>query len=267
LKLLNKYINANFLPIKVDREEKPDLDSIYMQSLQIMSGQGGWTLNAFLSPDDLVPFYAGTYFPVDPCYGRPGFLQVLQALHRYYDMEKEELRQRKAVIVEALLTSAVLQNGASQEVEDHQLLQKGWETCTGIINPKQVSNSFPMIPYCEFPLRGTRFHYQYRYDGQQVCTQRGLDLALGGIYDHVAGGFDRYTVDPTWTIPHFEKMLYDNGQIVEYLANLCSAGIQEPSFERAVAGTVKWLQLEMTAPTGYFYAAQDADSFIHSTDT
>jgi uncharacterized protein YyaL (SSP411 family) len=90
---------------------------------------------------------------------------------------------------------------------------------------------------------------------------------LGGIYDHVAGGFDRYTVDPTWTIPHFEKMLYDNGQIVEYLANLWSAGIQEPSFERAVAGTVKWLQLEMTAPTGYFYAAQDADSFIHSTDT
>ena len=95
-----------------------------MQSLQIMSGQGGWTLNAFLSPDDLVPFYAGTYFPVDPCYGRPGFLQVLQALHRYYDMEKEELRQRKAVIVEALLTSAVLQNGASQEVEDHQYIAK-----------------------------------------------------------------------------------------------------------------------------------------------
>jgi uncharacterized protein YyaL (SSP411 family) len=262
-----QYMNANFLPIKVDREERPDLDSIYMQSLQIMSGQGGWPLNAFLSPDDLVPFYAGTYFPIDPRYGRPGFLQVLQALRRYYDMEKEELRQRKAVIVEALLTSAVLQNGAIQEVEDHQLLQNGWETCTGIINPKQVGNSFPMIPHCEFALRGTRFHYQSRYDGQQVCTQRGLDLALGGIYDHVAGGFHRYTVDPTWTVPHFEKMLYDNGQIVEYLADLWSAGIQEPAFKRAVAGTVKWLQREMTAPTGYFYAAQDADSFIHSTDT
>lgn len=262
-----QYMNANFLPIKVDREERPDLDSIYMQSLQMMTGQGGWPLNAFLSPDDLVPFYAGTYFPVDPRYGRPGFLQVLQALRNYYDTEKEELRQRKAVILEALLTSAVLQNDGSQEVADQELLQRGWEVCTGIISPKQVGNSFPMIPYGELVLRGSRFNYQSRYDGLQVSTQRGLDLALGGIYDHVAGGFHRYTVDPTWTVPHFEKMLYDNGQIVEYLADLWSAGIEEPAFKRAVAGTVKWLQREMTAPSGYFYAAQDADSFTNPIDT
>ncbi|MEB3147911.1 MAG: thioredoxin domain-containing protein, partial [Sphaerospermopsis sp.] len=262
-----QYMNANFLPIKVDREERPDLDSIYMQSLQMMTGQGGWPLNAFLSPDDLVPFYAGTYFPVDPRYGRPGFLQVLQALRNYYDTEKEELRQRKAVILEALLTSAVLQNDGSQEVADQELLQRGWEVCTGIISPKQVGNSFPMIPYGELVLRGSRFNYQSRYDGLQVSTQRGLNLALGGIYDHVAGGFHRYTVDPTWTVPHFEKMLYDNGQIVEYLADLWSAGIEEPAFKRAVAGTVKWLQREMTAPSGYFYAAQDADSFTNPIDT
>ncbi|MBD2628399.1 thioredoxin domain-containing protein [Trichormus variabilis] len=260
-----EYMNANFLPIKVDREERPDLDSIYMQTLQMMSGQGGWPLNVFLSPDDLVPFYAGTYFPVDPRYGRPGFLQVLQALRRYYDTEKEELRQRKALVVEALLTSAVLQNSSTQETEDQELLLKGGETSTGIIIPKQVGNSFPMIPYAEFALRGTRFNYESQYDRQQVCTQRGLDLVLGGIYDHVGGGFHRYTVDPTWTVPHFEKMLYDNGQIIEYLGNLWSAGIQEPAFERAVAGTIKWLQREMTAPTGYFYAAQDADSFTHPT--
>jgi uncharacterized protein YyaL (SSP411 family) len=123
-----------------------------------------------------------------------------------------------------------------------------------------------MIPYSELVLRGSRFNYQSRYDGLQVSTQRGLDLALGGIYDHVAGGFHRYTVDPTWTVPHFEKMLYDNGQIVEYLANLWSAGIEEPAFKRAIDGTVNWLQLEMTAPSGYFYAAQDADSFINITD-
>ncbi|BAZ79071.1 thioredoxin domain-containing protein [Sphaerospermopsis kisseleviana CS-549] len=262
-----QYMNANFLPIKVDREERPDLDSIYMQSLQMMTGQGGWPLNAFLSPDDLVPFYAGTYFPVDPRYGRPGFLQVLQALRNYYDTEKEELRQRKALILEALLTSAVLQNDGSQEVADQELLQRGWEVCTGIISPKQVGNSFPMIPYGELVLRGSRFNYQSRYDGLQVSTQRGLDLALGGIYDHVAGGFHRYTVDPTWTVPHFEKMLYDNGQIVEYLADLWSAGIEEPAFKRAVAGTVKWLQREMTALSGYFYAAQDADSFTNPIDT
>ncbi|MEH2097142.1 thioredoxin domain-containing protein [Nostoc sp.] len=259
------FMNANYLPIKVDREERPDLDSIYMQALQMMSGQGGWPLNIFLSPEDLVPFYAGTYFPVDPRYGRPGFLQVLQALRRYYDTEKAELQQRKALIVESLLTSAVLQSGTTTELEDRELLRQGWETSTGVITPNKSGNSFPMIPYTELALRGTRFNFESRYDGKQVCTQRGLDLALGGIYDHVAGGFHRYTVDPTWTVPHFEKMLYDNGQIVEYLGNLWSAGVQEPAFERAIAGTVQWLKREMTAPEGYFYASQDADSFTEST--
>ncbi|MBD2508375.1 thioredoxin domain-containing protein [Nostoc muscorum FACHB-395] len=259
------YMNANYLPIKVDREERPDLDSIYMQALQMMSGQGGWPLNIFLSPEDLVPFYAGTYFPVDPRYGRPGFLQVLQALRRYYDTEKAELQQRKALIIESLLTSAVLQDSTTTELEDRELLRQGWETSTGVITSGQSGNSFPMIPYTELALRGTRFNFESRYDGKQVCTQRGLDLALGGIYDHVGGGFHRYTVDPTWTVPHFEKMLYDNGQIVEYLANLWSAGVQEPAFERAVAGTVQWLKREMTAPESYFYASQDADSFTEPT--
>jgi uncharacterized protein YyaL (SSP411 family) len=256
-----EYMNANFIPIKVDREERPDIDSIYMQALQMMSGQGGWPLNAFLSPDDLVPFYAGTYFPIEPRYGRPGFLQVLQAIRRYYDTEKQDLRDRKAVILESLLTSAVLQQQGTTATQDNELLHKGWETSTGIITPNQYGNSFPMIPYAELALRGIRFEVTSKYDGKQVCTQRGLDLALGGIYDHVGGGFHRYTVDPTWTVPHFEKMLYDNGQIVEYLANLWSAGIEEFAFRRAIAGTVAWLKREMTAPEGYFYAAQDADSF------
>jgi uncharacterized protein len=231
----------------------------------MMSGQGGWPLNIFLSPEDLVPFYAGTYFPVDPRYGRPGFFQVLQSLRRYYDTEKQDLQQRKALIIESLLTSAVLQDGTTTEFEDHELLGQGWETSTGIITRNQSGNSFPMIPYAELALRGTRFNFESRHDGKEVCTQRGLDLALGGIYDHVGGGFHRYTVDPTWTVPHFEKMLYDNGQIVEYLASLWSAGIQEPAFERAIAGTVQWLKREMTAPEGYFYASQDADSFTEST--
>ncbi|RAM50516.1 MAG: thioredoxin domain-containing protein [Hapalosiphonaceae cyanobacterium JJU2] len=256
-----EYMNANFIPIKVDREERPDIDSIYMQALQMMSGQGGWPLNAFLSPDDLVPFYAGTYFPVEPRYGRPGFLQVLQAIRHYYDTEKQDLRDRKAVILESLLTSAVLEQQGTTASQDNELLKKGWETSTGIITPNQHGNSFPMIPYAELALRGTRFEVISKYDGKQICTQRGLDLALGGIYDHVGGGFHRYTVDPTWTVPHFEKMLYDNGQIVEYLANLWSAGIEEPAFKRAIALTVEWLKREMTSPEGYFYAAQDADSF------
>ena len=258
-----EYLNANFLPIKVDREERPDIDSIYMQALQMMSGQGGWPLNIFLSPEDLVPFYAGTYFPVEPRYGRPGFLQLLSALRNYYDTEKEDLGKRKAVILESLLKSALLPNNGS-ELQDQELFRQGWERNTGVISPSQYGNSFPMMPYAELALRGSRFSWvgDSRYPkAREICIQRGLDLALGGIYDHVAGGFHRYTVDPTWTVPHFEKMLYDNGQIVEYLASLISNGVNEEAFVRAIRGTVSWLKREMTAPGGYFYASQDADSF------
>ncbi|MBD1836036.1 thioredoxin domain-containing protein [Cyanobacteria bacterium FACHB-472] len=256
-----QYINANFIPIKVDREERPDIDSIYMQALQMMTGQGGWPLNIFLSPDDLVPFYGGTYFPIEPRYGRPGFLQVLQALRRHYDTETEKMRSLKEELLGYMQQAAVLQTGVETQGLDKNLLRRGLETSAGIIDSDGQGASFPMIPYTELALRGVRFHFESKSDPKQACSKRGLDLALGGIYDHVGGGFHRYTVDPTWTVPHFEKMLYDNGQIVEYLANLWSAGLKEAAFERAIAHTVKWLKREMTAPEGYFYAAQDADNF------
>ncbi|MEG5171324.1 thioredoxin domain-containing protein [Microcoleus sp. B3-D7] len=259
-----QYMNSHFIPIKVDREERPDIDSIYMQTLQMMTGQGGWPLNVFLTPDERVPFYGGTYFPVEPRYGRPGFLEVLQAIRRFYDTEKGKVEAFKAEILGNLQQSAAL-SGVTAEL-NHELFQKGLELNTEIIAGSNPGPSFPMIPYAELALRGTRFNFESKHDSKQVCTQRGLDLALGGIYDHVGGGFHRYTVDATWTVPHFEKMLYDNGQIVEYLANLWSAGIQEPAFETAIAGTVEWLKREMTAPTGYFYAAQDADSFNTSEE-
>ena len=258
-----QYMNSHFIPIKVDREERPDIDSIYMQTLQMMTGQGGWPLNVFLTPDERVPFYGGTYFPVEPRYGRPGFLEVLQAIRRFYDTEKGKVETFKAEILGNLQQTAAL-SGVTAEL-NREIFQKGLELNTGIVAGHNPGPCFPMIPYAELALRGTRFNFESKYDSKQVCTQRGLDLALGGIYDHVAGGFHRYTVDATWTVPHFEKMLYDNGQIVEYLANLWSAGIQEPAFETAIAGTVEWLKREMTAPTGYFYAAQDADSFTAPT--
>ncbi|MEG4305318.1 thioredoxin domain-containing protein [Microcoleus sp. D3_18a_C4] len=259
-----QYMNSHFIPIKVDREERPDIDSIYMQTLQMMTGQGGWPLNVFLTPDERVPFYGGTYFPVEPRYGRPGFLEVLQAIRRFYDTEKGKVEAFKAEILGNLQQTAAL-SGVTAEL-NRELFQKGLELNTGIVAGSNPGPSFPMIPYAELALRGTRFNFESKYDSKQVCTQRGLDLALGGIYDHVGGGFHRYTVDATWTVPHFEKMLYDNGQIVEYLANLWSAGIQEPALETAIAGTVEWLKREMIAPTGYFYAAQDADSFNTSEE-
>lgn len=254
-----EYMNANFLPIKVDREERPDLDSIYMQALQMMVGQGGWPLNIFLTPGDLVPFYGGTYFPVEPRYGRPGFLQVLQAVRRYYDTETDKLQAIKTEILSNLQGTATLQ--PATEIGSG-VLQQGLEYNTGVVSGSSPGPSFPMMPYAEVALRTMRFQFNGRYDAKATSSQRGLDLALGGIFDQVGGGFHRYTVDSTWTVPHFEKMLYDNGQITEYLANLWAAGIQEPAFARAIDLTVTWLKREMTAPTGYFYAAQDADSFL-----
>ncbi|NJN38986.1 MAG: thioredoxin domain-containing protein [Acaryochloridaceae cyanobacterium CSU_3_4] len=257
------FMNANYIPIKVDREERPDLDSIYMQAVQIMTGQGGWPLNMFLTPGNLVPFYGGTYFPIEPRYGRPGFLQVLEAIRQFYDTEKQKLNAQTEKLSGYLQSTTVLNPVTDLEPA---LLGKGIIKNTAVLSNDAPGPSFPMIPYAVIALQGSRLQTPQQEAVQQACQQRGLDLALGGIYDHVAGGFHRYTVDPTWTVPHFEKMLYDNGQIVEYLANLWSAGMQEPAFARAIAGTVTWLKREMTAPAGYFYAAQDADNFTSPAD-
>ena len=257
-----EYLNANFLPIKVDREERPDIDSIYMQALQMMTGQGGWPLNIFLNPEDLVPFYGGTYFPVEPKYGRPGFLEMLQAIRRFYDGEKEKLQAFKTEILGNLQQSAFIPPNTATSLTV-ELLDRGIETNTGVLAPNNLGRpSFPMIPYATLVLQGSRFDKEYAYNPQAMSQQRGLDLALGGIYDSVGGGFHRYTVDATWTVPHFEKMLYDNGQILEYLANLWSNQLQKPAIERAIAGTVSWLQREMRSAQNYFYAAQDADNFL-----
>ncbi|MBT9313337.1 thioredoxin domain-containing protein [Leptothoe kymatousa] len=257
-----EYLNANFLPIKVDREERPDLDSIYMQALQMLVGQGGWPLNIFLSPEDLVPFYGGTYFPVEPRYGRPGFLQLLQILRNLYDTDKPKVGAVKSQILETLQQSVLLPADDNLSAE---LLGRGLTISAKILAPSGPGTRFPMVPYGLSALRSIRLVPPTDdLQPQQICLRRGLDLVLGGIYDHVAGGFHRYTVDPTWTVPHFEKMLYDNGLIVEYLADLWSQGHQEPAFERAIDGTFQWLKREMWA--GYFYAAQDADSFVTPND-
>ena len=141
-------------------------------------------------------------------------------------------------------------------------MHQGIETNTAVLSPIELGRpSFPMIPYASAALQGSRLPFANRYDADKLCLQRGQDLVLGGICDHVAGGFHRYTVDHSWTVPHFEKMLYDNGQILEYLANLWSCQRHLPPIVRAIAGIVNWLQREMLASQGYFYASQDADNF------
>ncbi|MGK7891822.1 MAG: thioredoxin domain-containing protein [Leptolyngbyaceae cyanobacterium] len=260
-----QYMNANFVAIKVDREERPDIDSIYMQAVQMLVGHGGWPLNVFLTPDELVPFYGGTYFPMEPNYGRPGFLQVLQSLRRFYDTDQEKLQAVQGKIMQRLQQGGTL---AANSVVDPAVVVSGIEQSAKLLLSQEAGPRFPMIPHADLALRGTRFptNQAMEFAPAIASRQRGLDLALGGIFDHVAGGFHRYSVNPNWSVPHFEKMLYDNGQIMEYLANLWSAGKQEPAFERAIAQTVTWLKREMIAPAGYFYAAQDADNFVTAAD-
>ena len=261
------YLNANFLPIKVDREERPDIDSIYMQALQMIAGQGGWPLNIFLTPDDQVPFYGGTYFPAEARYGRPGFLQVLQALRKLYDTDQAKVADVKSQILGGLSLSAQLSAGEL----DESLLMDGMRACGRSLMPFDTGNRFPMIPYARLVLQGDRLTAAAdldatQIDGLHLTRQRALSLVKGGIFDHVAGGFHRYTVDPTWTVPHFEKMLYDNGLIVEFLAEIWQSGERAEAIARAVDKTVAWLKREMLSPAGCFYAAQDADNFADADE-
>ncbi|MCS6943568.1 MAG: thioredoxin domain-containing protein [Geminocystis sp.] len=257
------YLNEHFICIKVDREERPDLDSIYMTALQMMTGQGGWPLNIFLTPDDLVPFYGGTYFPIEPRYGLPGFLQILQAVHDYYHNQKDKLNAFKSHIVNGLLTNVYIPSPGEAISLNQNLLQEGIAKNYKVIHRDDYGTPrFPMIPHVNLILEAAVRDHEYL----AAVVRRGLDLVNGGIYDHVGGGFHRYTVDSTWTVPHFEKMLYDNGLILEFLANLWAMGIQNPQIERACQGILHWLKREMTASEGYFYASQDADSFTHPDD-
>ena len=255
------YMNDRFVAIKVDREERPDLDSIYMQAVQIMGESGGWPLNLFLAPDDLVPFYGGTYFPIEPRYGRPGFLRVLQSILEIYHDRNQDIQDYKEQIVRNL--HQVNKHTPVPIISD-EVLANGIAKCAEVVTNRDYGTCFPMIPYADFLLRASRFESLNLESSDSIlqdkAQQRGLSLALGGIFDHVAGGWHRYTVDHTWTVPHFEKMLYDNGLIMEYLANLWMSGLQEPAIARSCELTATWLQREMLTEEGCFYASQDADS-------
>lgn len=255
------YMNDHFVAIKVDREERPDLDSIYLQAVQIMGESGGWPLNLFLAPDDLVPFYGGTYFPIEPRYGRPGFLRVLQSILEIYHDRNQDIQDYKEQIVRNL--HQVNKHTPLPIISD-EVLVNGIAKCAEVVTNRDYGTCFPMIPYANFLLRASRFESPNPELSDNIlkdkAQQRGLSLALGGIFDHVAGGWHRYTVDHTWTVPHFEKMLYDNGLIMEYLANLWMSGLREPAIARSCELTAIWLQREMLAEEGCFYASQDADS-------
>lgn len=259
------YMNAHFINIKIDREERPDLDAIYIEAVQLLQqGQGGWPLNCFLLPDTR-PFYGGTYFPPEPAYRRPSWKQVLQNLHSAYQDRREDVIQQAAQITAHLQKAQTLpaeQRAKSlNEPLDAPLLKTVFDRLAQ--NFDREEGGFGGAP--KFP--GTMaLLYCWRYHlatGDALALEQ-VQLSLkkmchGGIYDHLRGGFARYTVDVHWLVPHFEKMLYDNALLVSLLAEVYK-GDPSPLYAQRIRETLDWVAAEMTAPNGGFYSALDADS-------
>jgi uncharacterized protein YyaL (SSP411 family) len=250
-------MNERFVNIKVDREERPDVDGIYMDAVQAMTGQGGWPMTVFLTPDG-EPFYAGTYFPDRDRHGMPAFRRVLEAVSDAWRDRRDELLQQGQQVVRSVARSSSLRDSAeplSEQVvaEAHSGLRQQFDPEFGGLGnaPK-----FPQPMSIEFLLRCNL----RGYDGALDMVTRTLDrMAAGGIYDQIGGGFHRYSVDRVWLVPHFEKMLYDNAQ----LARLYLHGFQvtgDETYRRVVNETLDYLLGEMRHPDGGFFSSQDADS-------
>jgi uncharacterized protein len=244
-------MNERFVCIKVDREERPDVDAIYMEACQAMTGQGGWPLNVFLTPEQ-VPFYAGTYFPPEPRYGMPSWRQVVAAIGDAWRERRDEIEQASGRIVDRLSGGALLR--ASENELDPGLLDQAVDALRASYDSHNGgfggAPKFPPSSAIEFLLRR----------GETEMTSATLHaMASGGMYDQVGGGFARYSVDAHWVVPHFEKMLYDNALLARaYLHGWQVTG--EPLFEQVARETLDWGLREMRAPEGGFYSALDADS-------
>jgi hypothetical protein len=259
-----QLMNEKFINIKVDREERPDIDNIYMQAVQAMTGHGGWPMTMFLLPDGS-PFYGGTYFPPDDRHGIPSFKKVLHAVSDAYAQRREGVAQSAEQLKQIYEGNSVNGRGAttpagfSPQVLDiaFRALQQRYDESNGGFG---AAPKFPATMVLDFVLR-----YSARTattHALEMAANSFLKMARGGIYDQIGGGFARYSVDATWLVPHFEKMLYDNALLTRFGTHLWQA-TKDEEIRRVTIETVEWVAREMTSPEGGFYSSLDADSEGH----
>ncbi|HVG62570.1 MAG TPA: thioredoxin domain-containing protein [Hyalangium sp.] len=255
-----RLMNEWFISIKVDREERPDLDQIYQGVVQLMRQGGGWPLTVFLTPD-LRPFYGGTYFPPQDKYGRPGFPKLLEALHDAWVNERDKVLQQAEAFHEGLGELAAYGLDAAPSALSAEDMVKMGERMLRQVDP--VNGGFGRAPKFPNPMDVSFLLRAWRRGGPGAlkdAVMRTLErMALGGIYDQLGGGFHRYSVDERWLVPHFEKMLYDNAQLL-HLYSEAQQVEPRPLWRKVVEETVEYVRREMTDTRGGFYAAQDADS-------
>src|SRR5687767_11880054 len=255
---LAELLNREFVSIKVDREERPDVDRVYMTFVQATTGSGGWPMSVWLTPS-LQPFYGGTYFPPTSRWGKPGFAEVLQEIARVWREERDKVTQSAANIVERLRTFGAQRGGG--EVPAAAILDRATAEFASAFDARR--GGFGNAP--KFPRPGEllfllREHARTGKDEPRDMVLLTLRvMALGGMRDHIGGGFHRYSVDGDWRVPHFEKMLYDQAQLV--LAYVEAAQLTGDRFHADVAiDTLDYVRRDLADPAGAFYSAEDADS-------
>jgi len=259
---LARFLNAHFVSIKVDREERPDVDRIYMTFVQATTGQGGWPLSVFLTPERK-PFFGGTYFPLHSRHGRPGFLEIIEQIHQLWATRREELAD-SAAEMQARLEDAVAGAPASAPApfspntirKAASVLKKTYDSQNGGFGD---APKFPQPSQPQLLLRHVaRFHDE---EALEMVLHTCDRMAAGGIHDQLGGGFARYSVDAEWRVPHFEKMLYDNAQLAQLFLD---ASLAAPSQGARFAGVVRdilgYVLRDMTHSDGGFFSAEDADS-------
>src|SRR6187399_825657 len=252
-----EVMNDLFVNIKVDREERPDIDQIYMSALHHLGEHGGWPLTMFLTPGG-EPFWGGTYFPKTARYGKPAFVNLLREVERVFRQEPQSVEQNRSALMARLAEGA---RPAGRVIIAAPELDRAASQIAGMIDPvhggMRGAPKFPQPMMLEFLWRAAqRMNDKRYYAAVELSLAR---MSEGGIYDHLGGGFSRYSVDERWLVPHFEKMLYDNAQLLELLS-LAWQRSKDPLFAQRARETVAWLNREMTGGESAFFASLDADS-------